>query len=180
MRELTAGALLALAATSIAPSLPASLRDAVLLATVGVAGPRALPAHDARPPHPARRVGHEVPLTGDGRHLIVEGILNDTVRGPMLVDTGASYCVLTHETARRLGLTARPARSIPVATANGEIAARLVTLDSLRLEGAQLVAVDALILDAVQPPLIGIVGLSFLKSFRYSVDHRRGTLHLER
>jgi hypothetical protein len=36
-------------------------------------------------------------------------------------------------------------------------------------------------MDAVEPPLVGIIGLSFLNQFRrYSVDQGRGTIQLER
>jgi clan AA aspartic protease (TIGR02281 family) len=127
-----------------------------------------------------RRSPHDVPLTGNGRHLVVEATLNGVVSGPMLVDTGASYCVLTRATARRLGLKPTGTRTVPVATANGHVAADQVALDSVQLRGARLARVDAVIMDAVEPPLIGILGLSFLTHFRFSVDHDAGVLRLER
>jgi clan AA aspartic protease (TIGR02281 family) len=142
----------------------------LVAALVGVTGtPRAVHHHTR----------HDVPLTGNGRHLVVEARLNGRVSGPMLVDTGASYCVLTRATARRLGIT-NGRTSVPVATANGEVAAALVELDSVQLLGAGLAGVDAVVMDAVEPPLIGILGLSFLTHFRFSVDHRAGLLRLER
>lgn len=143
---------------------------------VDVVQPASLPAA-ARP---LATGPHEIPLTGGRRHLIVEATLNSAVSGPMLIDTGSSYCVLTRSTAQRLGLRSTPNRSIPVATANGQVAAGLVELDLLQLRDARLARVDALIMDAVEPPLIGIIGLSFLNSFRYSVDASEGTLRLER
>jgi clan AA aspartic protease (TIGR02281 family) len=123
---------------------------------------------------------YDVPLAGDGQQVIVQGTFNDAVSGPMLVDTGSSYCVLTRATARRLGLRARASMAVPVATANGEVAAGLVTLESVKIESARLGTVDAVIMDAVEPPLIGIIGLSFLRNFRYSVDHAAGRFRLER
>jgi clan AA aspartic protease (TIGR02281 family) len=122
---------------------------------------------------------HEIPLSGDRKHLIVDGTLNGVVTGPMLIDTGASYCVLTHGTARRLGIAPRKHRTIPVATANGQVDADLVALDALQIDDAQLTGVDAVIMDAVEPPLIGIIGLNFLTQFRFSVDLAAGTLRLE-
>ena len=99
----------------------------------------------------------------------------------MLIDTGSSYCVLTRKTAARLGLKAVVGASIPVATANGEVEANLVRLDSIQVEDARLGGVQAVVMDAVEPPLVGIIGLSFLNQFRrYSVDHARGTIQLER
>jgi clan AA aspartic protease (TIGR02281 family) len=124
---------------------------------------------------------HHIPLSGGSKHLIVRGTLNDTLSGPLLIDTGASYCVLTRATAARLGVHARTGASVPVATANGEVEADLVRLDSIQVEDARLAGVDAVVMDAVEPPLVGIIGLSFLNQFRrYSVDQARGTIQLER
>lgn len=124
---------------------------------------------------------HHIPLSGGAKHLIVQGTFNDVLSGPMLIDTGASYCVITRETARRLGLKRIAGESVPVATANGEVAADLVALESIQIEDARLRGVEAVIMDAVDPPLVGIIGLSFLNQFRrYSVDQARGTIQLER
>jgi len=128
---------------------------------------------------PAPAVGHAVPLSGGRTHLIVDGTLNGSVTGPMLVDTGASYCVLTRTTARRLGLPTRSHRTIPVATANGRIDAGVVALDAIELHDARLAGVDAVVMDAVEPPFIGIIGLNFLTRFRFSIDANAGVLRLE-
>jgi clan AA aspartic protease (TIGR02281 family) len=139
----------------------------------------AAPADLLNVSRPARGVGHDIPLSGDRKHLIVEGTLNGTVTGPMLVDTGASYCVLTRGTARKLGLGARTRRTMPVATANGRIDAPFVEIEALQLQDARLDGIKAVIMDAVEPPLIGIIGLNFLTQFRFSVDLAEGSLRLE-
>ena len=130
-----------------------------------------------RPAGPPER--HDIPLSGDGKHLIVDGTLNGIVSGPMLVDTGASYCVLTRGTARKLGLKPHGSRTIPVATANGQVDADFVEIEAVQLRGARLAGVDAVVMDAVEPPLIGIIGLNFLTQYRFSVDLAEGTLRLE-
>lgn len=127
-----------------------------------------------------RSTRYDIPLTGNGRHLIVEARLNSTVSGPMLVDTGASYCVVNPAIARQLGLQPIGARGVSVATANGAVAADLVELDSVQLNGARLARVRAVVMNAVEPPLIGVLGLSFLTQFRFSVDQAEGVLRLER
>lgn len=136
-----------------------------------------------RPPAPIAAglngTHHDIPLSGDRKHLIVDGTLNGIVTGPMLIDTGASYCVLTRGTARKLGIVPRKHRTIPVATANGQVDADLVALDALQIRDARLAGVDAVIMDAVEPPLIGIIGLNFLTQFRFSVDLAEGMLRLE-
>lgn len=130
-------------------------------------------------PRAPRTERHDIPLSGDGKHLIVDGTLNGIVSGPMLVDTGASYCVLTRGTARKLGLKPHGKRTIPVATANGQVDADFVEIDAVQLRGARLAGVDAVVMDAVEPPLIGIIGLNFLTRYRFSVDLAEGTLRLE-
>lgn len=133
-----------------------------------------------RPSAPLAPARHHVPLSGGSKHLIVQGTFNDLLSGPMLIDTGASYCVVTRKTAQRLGLV-RVGSKVPVATANGEVEADLVRLDSVQIEDARLGGVEAVVMDAVEPPLVGILGLSFLNQFRrYSVDQARGTIQLER
>ncbi len=127
-----------------------------------------------------RSTHHDIPLTGNGRHLIVQARLNSTVSGPMLVDTGASYCVVNPAIARQLELQPIGLRGVSVATANGAVDADLVELDSVQLEGARLARVRAVVMDAVEPPLIGVLGLSFLTQFRFSVDQPGGVLRLER
>lgn len=138
----------------------------LVCALIGVGGPR--------------YTRYDVPLTGNGRHLIVEARLNSTVSGPMLVDTGASYCVVSAAVARRLALQPIRFRGVSVATANGAVTADLVELDSIQLGGARLPRVHAVVMDAVEPPLIGVLGLSFLTQFRFSVDQASGILRLER
>lgn len=183
MRRRLAGAVIAAGTllvdpTTIALSEPPAA-EAVRLERVSAVPldrvPRLSAADDASP----RSEGHDIPLSGDRKHLIVDGTLNGTVTGPMLIDTGASYCVLTRGTAQKLGLKPDAARTIPVATANGQVDADLVKIAAIQLRSARLVGVDAVIMDAVDPPLIGIIGLNFLTRYRFSVDLAEGTLRLE-
>jgi clan AA aspartic protease (TIGR02281 family) len=174
---IAAGALL-VQSTPIALSEPPAA-DPVRLERVSVAPLETEPPGSPLEGRPRRGAGHDIPLSGDGKHLIVDGTLNGTVSGPMLVDTGASYCVLTRGTAERLGLQQRGERTIPVATANGQVDAALVEIEAVELRGARLSGVDAVIIDAVEPPLIGIIGLNFLTRYRFSVDLAEGTLRLE-
>jgi clan AA aspartic protease (TIGR02281 family) len=144
----------------------------LVAALVALASPGTSPAQRARSMH-------DVPLVGNHKHLVVEATVNSALSGPMLVDTGASYCVLTRDAARRLGLAAAAGRPVAVATANGQVHAGLLQLDSMQIRGARASRVDTVVMDAVEPPLIGIIGLSFLTRFRFSVDHAAGTLRLE-
>src|SRR4029077_19390581 len=63
-------------------------------------------ARERRPAPPRSLAGakYAIPLWGGSKHLVVRGTFNGVLSGPMLVDTGASYCVLTRAVARELGL----------------------------------------------------------------------------
>ena len=53
----------------------------------------------------ARRV--EVPIEGAGKILIVEASINQRGSGRYIVDTGATYCVISQDRARALSLAGR-------------------------------------------------------------------------
>lgn len=186
VRRLPASAVLALAALTLGRTAGAQHAappaGRVLAERVRVEGSPASGRTSASPAghRPLTRATHAIPLRGDDTHLIVHGTLNGVLSGPMLVDTGASYCVLTRAAARLIGLTLVARSTVPVATANGQVVADLLQLDSVEIEDASLRRVDAVVMDAVDPPLIGIIGLSFLNHFRYSVDHAQGMIQLER
>jgi len=121
----------------------------------------------------------EARLTGDDSQLLVEARLNGRVSGLFLLDTGASYCVITPELADQLGLAGDPAED-PVAllTPSGRIEAPMTTLRSVEVARARAGDVSTVIYPAVDAPLSGILGLSFLRQFEFSVDTRRRLLRL--
>ena len=118
----------------------------------------------------------EVPLDGDGAAWRVRATLDGNVSGLFLLDTGASLCVLAPTVARRLRLA--PAGQVQLQTANGVVTAPLVQLRSIDVGGNRARDVMAVVHPAVPPPLDGVIGLSFLDHFTYSVDPRRHILRL--
>ena len=118
----------------------------------------------------------EVPLDGDGAAWRVRATLDGNVSGLFLLDTGASLCVLAPTVARRLRLA--PAGQVQLQTANGVVTAPLVQLRSIDVGGNRARDVMAVVHPAVPPPLDGVIGLSFLDHFTYSVDPRRHVLRL--
>jgi clan AA aspartic protease (TIGR02281 family) len=127
----------------------------------------------------AAHTAREAYLGGDGSQLLVEARLNGAVSGTFLIDTGASYCVITPETARLLGLGHLEAEEpVVLATPTGEIEAPLTTLQTIEVADARAGNITAVIYPAVDEPLSGILGLSFLSQFEFSVDARRRVLRL--
>jgi len=119
----------------------------------------------------------EVPLDGNGTSWIVHATLNGNVSGVFLLDTGASYCVIGPGTARRLNVP-ETGEEMEVRTANGTVRAPVVHLRSLDVGGNRAHDVPAIIHTAVGPPLDGIIGLSYLNNFSYSIDPKRHVLKL--
>lgn len=100
-----------------------------------------------------------VKLAPDG-HFWLRAEVNGK-QAPFLVDTGATLTAVSAEMAQDLGLRERDG-GIPIIlnTANGTIAAKLTTIDTLRFGG-----IEASGLDAVIAPNIGdtnVLGMNFL------------------
>ena len=118
----------------------------------------------------------EVPLDGDGAAWRVRATLDGNVSGLFLLDTGASLCVLAPTLARRLGLASDG--QVQLQTANGIVTAPVVRLRTVDVGGNRARDVMAVVHPAVPAPLDGVIGLSFLDHFTYSVDPRRHVLRL--
>ena len=118
-----------------------------------------------------------VPLVQSGRGWILDARVNDAVTGRFLLDTGATSCVITPLMADRLGLPP-PTRQIEMNTAAGLIHAGVVRLERVTVGASTATRVHALILDAIEDDLDGVIGLNFLDRFSYTIDPRRGLLDL--
>lgn len=114
----------------------------------------------------------KVPIVHQGSALLVQGRVNEQMDTLFLVDTGATFCVLTRATADRLGLTERSGSMVAVHTAAGPIEAPLIHLDLIQVGDAEARNVEAIIHDVPGlPPTVGaIIGLSFLNQFKVEID----------
>ena len=121
--------------------------------------------------------GREVRLEGDGKILTVRATLNGSVEGLFLLDTGATYCVISQSIARRLALKTNGDR-VTVVTANGQMSVPLVTIRYFDLGSNRARDVKAVVHDSVAPPLDGILGLSFLNNFAYVIDAKQRIVRL--
>jgi len=127
----------------------------------------------------ARRV--EVPVDGRGRHLIVDASINQRVSGRFMVDTGATHCVISKQMANDVSLSGRKdGEKIRVQTANGVVEATMGEARRIDIGDAVARDVPVAVMDRDPVPgLDGLIGLSFLQRFKYSVDSERGVLLLE-
>ena len=122
-----------------------------------------------------------VPIIQQGGGIYVRGQVNGQGETLFLVDTGATYCVLTKVAADRLGLASSPVSTIvKIGTASGTIEAPLITIDLIQIGGAEARSVEAVIHDMPEFPsaVAGLLGLSFLNRFKVEIDREEGVMLL--
>jgi clan AA aspartic protease (TIGR02281 family) len=123
-----------------------------------------------------------VPLQKKGAVVIVPATLNERAEGNFVVDTGASYTMISHATAKELSIDlSQKFPTMPFQTANGVVHAPLVKLDSIDVGGLQVRDLTAAVHDVFPDSSIsGLLGLNFLSNFRLDIDTKGSVLHLER
>ncbi|HWO42446.1 MAG TPA: TIGR02281 family clan AA aspartic protease [Candidatus Eisenbacteria bacterium] len=123
-----------------------------------------------------------VPFEKNGSIVIVDARVNGKASAKLIVDTGASYTMISSAMARELGIEADPGRrTVPFHTANGIIQAPLADLESVAVGGVEVKNLTAAIHDALPNTRVaGLLGLNFLSNFRMDIDTEKGLLHLEK
>jgi clan AA aspartic protease (TIGR02281 family) len=118
--------------------------------------------------------------TKPGGAVVVEVVLNRRLTVPMLLDTGADFTVLTKQMARDLRFSSL--EHLPIlefTTAGGAVRFPVATLQSLRVGTAEAhdisVAIDV---DGRMP--VGLLGMTFLRHFKVTVDQQQGQVRFER
>ena len=142
----------------------------------GSVGTRSLPAP---PPAPSKA---SVPFEKHGSVVIIQATLNGKAPVKLILDTGASFTMISSATAKQLEIdTNQNSRSMPFQTANGTIQAALINLDSISVAGLELKNLTAAVHDALPDPAVaGLLGLNFLTNFRMDIDTEKGFVHLEK
>jgi clan AA aspartic protease (TIGR02281 family) len=114
------------------------------------------------------------------RPIIVEALLNRQVAAPLMLDTGATYTVLTRKTAHDLGITRLerlPKHSF--LTPGGPILSPTTTVKSIRVGTAEAHNV-AVAIDAEGHLPLGLLGMTFMRHFKVTVDQAQGQVKFER
>lgn len=99
----------------------------------------------------------------------------------MVLDTGATYCMIPWHIAEELGY--KPALSkdfVSVNTANGQIHTPTISVESMTVLGKTVKNCDMMVHDLPETSRVdGLIGLSFLKHFKLTIDFIKGILELE-
>ena len=123
-----------------------------------------------------------IPFERSGNVVIVPVTLNNRQTVNLVVDTGASFTLISQSLARDLDIDlSRNPKTMPFHTANGVVDAPLTTLDSIAIGGMEIKNLTAAVHDAT-PDIhaAGLLGLNFLSNFRMDIDTQKGVLHLEK
>jgi predicted aspartyl protease len=118
-----------------------------------------------------------VPIRMTGSAAFVPVMLNHTIQAYMLLDTGATYTVVSRRLAASLRLY-EASRAI-LSTANGLITVPLARLQSIKVGGAEALNLTVAIQDVSMNSTVGgLLGLDFLSRFHTSIDSRKQLLIL--
>ena len=123
-----------------------------------------------------------VPFQKKGQVVIVRAIINEKAAAKYVVDTGATYTMISKAMAKELGIALdKQLPTMPFQTANGLIQAPLISLSSIEVGGMQVKNLTAAVYDVFPDPSVaGLLGLNFLSHFRIDIDTENGILHLEK
>jgi clan AA aspartic protease (TIGR02281 family) len=140
------------------------------------------PPRSAEPAKPAAPGKASVPIEKHGQVVVIEATLNNKRSAKFVVDTGASFTMISNAMARELDIdVSQNSRTMPFQTANGMIQAPLINLDSITVGGMEIKNLTTAVHDAVpDPQVVGLLGLNFLSNFRMDIDTQKGLLHLEK
>ena len=135
-----------------------------------------------QPPPAPSLTKASIPFEKQGQVIIVEATLNKKTAAKFVVDTGASYTVISSATAKELSIdTDQNTQPVTFQTANGLIQAPLVSLQSITVGGMEINNLTAAVHDVVPDgKVFGLLGLNFLGNFRMDIDNQNGLLHLEK
>jgi clan AA aspartic protease (TIGR02281 family) len=129
---------------------------------------------------PPRRAS--IPFERHGQVVVIQATLNDQRTAKFVVDTGASYTLISKALAGELSIeVGANTKMLPFQTANGLVNAPVISLNSIMVGGMEVRDLPAAVHDAVPDPQVaGLLGLNFLSNFRMDIDTQKGVLHLEK
>jgi clan AA aspartic protease (TIGR02281 family) len=130
-------------------------------------------------------LGQGISVSKDQGQIIVPVVLNGSTPASLVLDTGAAMVLLTREIAEKSGLDlVQQPNDAQMKLADGrELKVKYALIKSIKIEDAEAENVEAAVfMDDVSDPGIkdGLLGMSFLKRFNFTVDHEKGKLILKK
>jgi len=121
-----------------------------------------------------------IPLIRQGEHFLIDARINDRVAVRLLIDTGASMTVLREDILLAAGIF-KPARSSLqlFSTANGLVEGAVYRLDNLSIGDQNVANIEVAALGlASLHSADGLLGMNFLKHFKFFIDQSKPELRL--
>ncbi|MBQ60787.1 MAG: hypothetical protein CMQ19_01800 [Gammaproteobacteria bacterium] len=120
-----------------------------------------------------------LPLWTNGNQFVVEALIDEGSPINLLIDTGAAMTVLDEGILVALGYNLNGQRQELFSTANGVVAAPVISIQQLALGGAAMgpLSVGALTL-SMSGDIDGLLGMNFLRHYDFRIDQDRRELHL--
>lgn len=122
---------------------------------------------------PGKGGGRIVLSAGDGGHYVTSGQINGTTV-QFMVDTGATAVAMTVAEANRIGLNYQQGQRVMLSTANGNVPAHRVRLNSIRIGDVEVSGVEAVVAPRDMPYVL--LGNSFLSRFQMKTENNVLTL----
>ena len=122
-----------------------------------------------------------------GNVLVIDNVkVNDAAKVKFIFDTGASYTTISTELANRLKISTANAPSMKIMTGSGYLNVPKITLKKIEINGLTAYNVEALVADlpmhtsGTAGDMAGLLGLSFMKDFKVTVDRPKNQIILEK
>jgi clan AA aspartic protease (TIGR02281 family) len=125
-----------------------------------------------------KRPTYLLPMGGVQGCFTVEGILNEKTRITMLVDSGANTTLISTRAAKELGIKLDGLAQAPYRSASGVFMAKTTVLHTVRVGQARARDVRVMIYDMGMESAEGLLGMTFLEQFKFTIDSHRKQLTL--
>jgi clan AA aspartic protease (TIGR02281 family) len=121
-----------------------------------------------------------IPLTRSGQHFLVDATPGNDGSLRLLIDTGASMTMVTSGTLQQQGVRYRDTgQSRVFNTANGPVRAPIYILETLSIGNWTVEQLEIGVLElGGQAGIDGLLGMNFLKHFRFFIDQNESMLRL--
>ncbi|MDQ6974355.1 MAG: TIGR02281 family clan AA aspartic protease [Mariprofundaceae bacterium] len=110
--------------------------------------------------------------------MVVKARINHVMMS-FILDTGATLVVLSPAMAKQAHIDMRKSKTIMLQTANGSVRVPQVMIDHIEVGRWRQQHIQAAIQTVTMQQNIGLLGMSFLKAYRMSIDHQRHIITLE-
>ena len=126
--------------------------------------------------------GFTIPLIPDGQgHFLADVLINNRVHASLVVDTGSPVVMLTADFVRKLDLDISQSHVGYVEVLNGKYKAAAVSLDNVRVGNAKASDIGAtVLLEGNKEIRDGLLGMSFLSRFHFTLDEKGQKLILRK